>query len=93
MSDIARRLKALEVRWRRPNPDALAVRRVAEEVAAEFGLPIEEVLAEAQAIAARPPQTVEDIADEVADELGLPREAVQAEARAVWAEASKASRV
>ena len=69
---IEQRLRTLEVLYRRgSDPDALAVRRVAEEVAAEFGLPVEEVLAEAQAIAARPPQTVEQIADEVADELGL----------------------
>ena len=88
MSDgIARRLRALETIWQRPDAGALTVRRIAEEVAAEFGLPVEDVLAEAEAIAARPPRTVEDVADAVANELGLPRELVRSEARTLWAEA------
>ena len=89
MSDVARRLKALEIRWQRSRPDALAVRRVAEEVAAEFGVPVEAVLREAEGIAARPLWSPEQVADEVADQLGLDRALVRAEARAIWVEASR----
>ena len=90
MSTVGKRLDRLEVLPRRGfNPDALDVRRIAEEVAGEFGVPVEDVLAEARAIAARGPRTVEAIADEVADELGLDRVLVRADAYAIWDEARR----
>ena len=86
---IEQRLRTLEVLWRRGSGFDERVRRIAEEVAAEFGLPVESVMVEAEAIAARGPQTVEHIADEVADELGLDRAMVRAEAYVIWQEARK----
>ena len=80
---IERRLEALEVRWRRLDADGEGVRRVAEEIAAEFGLPLEQVMAEAEDIAARGPRPVKAVAAEVAAEFGLPLEDVVVEARAI----------
>ena len=84
---------ALETRRRGSGLDAERVCHIDEEIAAEFALPVEAVMVEAEAMVARGPLTPEEVADEVADELGLPRALVRAEARGVWAEASKVSRV
>ena len=93
MSNVGKRVDRLEVVGQRGSaPDADAVRRIAAEVAAEFGVPVEAVMVEAEAIVARGPRTVEQIADEVASEPGLPVEVVRRGAYVIWEEARRVRR-